>query len=82
MLYLLSDGGMVKDVGQALYFSADSSSAKAVAQDLAWRKFGPKFGFLGNTITKVDKVMSKQERFIRIKGCAEEARKSRGVGLG
>lgn len=54
VLYLLSDGGMIKDVGQALHFSATSPSAKALAEDLAWRKFGPKFGFMDNTIKKTE----------------------------
>jgi hypothetical protein len=73
---------LIKDVGQAIHFSANSSSAKAMAQNLAWRKFGPKFGLLGNTIKKVDKVTSEQERLIQTKACAEEAKKSRGSGLG
>ena len=81
ILYLLSDGGMIKDCGQAIHFSANSPSAKALAQDLARRKFGPKFGFLGNTIKRVGKVMSKQERAIQAKIFAEAARKSREAGL-
>lgn len=81
VLYLLSDGGMIKDVGQALHFSANSPTAKAMALDLARRKFGPKFGFLGNTIKREDKIISKQERAIRTMGFAETARKSREAGL-
>ena len=77
ILYLLSDGGMIKDCGQSIHFSANSPSAKALAQDLARRKFGPKFGFLGNTIKRVEEVMSKQERAIQAKIYAEAARKSR-----
>ena len=81
ILYLLLDGEMIKDCGQAIHFSANSPSAKALAQDLARRKFGPKFGFLGNTIKRVDKVMSTQERAIQAKIFAEAARKSREAWL-
>jgi len=62
--YLLSDGGRGKDFGQA---PISNPAAKGMAQDQAQRNFGPKLGFPGNTIKRVDKVMSKQERAIQTK---------------
>jgi len=35
VLYLLSDGRMIKDCGQAIHFSANSQAAKAMAQEIA-----------------------------------------------
>jgi len=67
VLYLLSDGGMIKDCGQDIHYSANCPAARAMAEDLAWRKFGPKFGFLGNTIKQTEKARSKQEESIQSK---------------
>lgn len=60
VLYLLSDGSMIKDIGQAIQFSKNSPSAKAMAQDLAWRKFGPRFEFQGNTVKVMKRIIPKQ----------------------
>lgn len=76
--YLLSDGGRGKDFGQA---PISNPAVKGMAQDQAQRNFEPKLGFLGNTIKRVDKVMSKQERAIQTKIFAEAARKSREARL-
>ena len=65
ILYLLTDGGMIKDIGQSLHFTVNNPAAKAMAQDLAWRKFGPKFWLEGNAFKNAEKSCKKRTALLR-----------------
>ncbi|WP_243545469.1 TraI/MobA(P) family conjugative relaxase [Pseudodesulfovibrio tunisiensis] len=52
VLYTLTNGGMIKDMGKELFFSRANEQAAAVAEQLAWRKFGKNFEMEGNVVRR------------------------------